>query len=261
MVQIVFLGTAGGRFATFLQTRRTGGILVKGDVQMHIDPGPGALRAAWHFGEDPTNTRVIFVSHSHTEHYSDAEVMIEAMTDGGWNPRGTLLAARSVIEGIDGMGPSISRYHRGMVDSESVVEPGLTYQVDGMEMVATPTDHTDPSGVGLKLRTDSGVISFVSDTALSEEVINAHSEARLLILNVTIVKDIGAAKHLTPENAAEFISAIKPELAVITHMGKHIIQDGPDELAKMLASRTGVPVVAADDGMDLEFDDAIVVTR
>jgi len=261
MVQLVFLGTAGGRFATIHQRRRTGGILVKGDIQMHIDPGPGALRSAWHFGEDPTRTRVIFVSHSHTEHYSDAEVLIEAMTDGGWNPRGTLLAARSVVEETGGMGPSISRYHRGLVGSERVLVPGDRMEVDGFDIEATPTVHTDPSGVGLKLHTEHGAISFVSDTSYSEDVAISHMDAKVLVLNVTIRREIGGAKHLTPEKAAEFIVSVGPELAVITHMGKQILKDGPDELARSLQEQTGVNVLAADDGTVLDVAEDIKKVR
>lgn len=42
----------------------------------------GALIRTYQFGFDPRNLSGIFVSHAHTDHYNDAEILIEAMTKG-----------------------------------------------------------------------------------------------------------------------------------------------------------------------------------
>ena len=54
MIEIIFLGTGGGRFAMITQQRRTGGIRVlSGDSNLHLDPGPGALIYSLQEGLDP----------------------------------------------------------------------------------------------------------------------------------------------------------------------------------------------------------------
>ena len=41
-----------------------------------------ALVRTYQFGFDPRNLDGVFVSHAHTDHYNDAEILIEAMTRG-----------------------------------------------------------------------------------------------------------------------------------------------------------------------------------
>ena len=80
---IIFLGTGGGRFATITQKRRTAGIrIISEGLNLHLDPGPGALVHSINEGLDPQKLDAIFVSHCHPDHYTDAEVLIEAMTRG-----------------------------------------------------------------------------------------------------------------------------------------------------------------------------------
>jgi phosphoribosyl 1,2-cyclic phosphodiesterase len=95
-VGLVFLGTGGGRFATITQKRRTGGIRFLSDtLNMHVDPGPGALIYSLSRNLDPQKVGAILVSHSHPDHCTDAEVLIEAMTRGMTKKRGVVAAART----------------------------------------------------------------------------------------------------------------------------------------------------------------------
>ena len=59
-IELVFLGTGGGRFATITQKRRTGGIrLISNRLNIHIDPGPGALIYSLEAGLNPHPTAMI----------------------------------------------------------------------------------------------------------------------------------------------------------------------------------------------------------
>ena len=81
-MKLTFLGSGGGRFATITQKRMTGGFRIDDidGMNIHVDPGPGALVRTYQFGLSPLKLNGVFVSHSHTDHYTDAEVLIEAMT-------------------------------------------------------------------------------------------------------------------------------------------------------------------------------------
>ncbi|PIX31699.1 MBL fold metallo-hydrolase, partial [Candidatus Bathyarchaeota archaeon CG_4_8_14_3_um_filter_42_8] len=53
-IEIIFLGTGGGRFATITQKRRTAGIrIISEGLNLHLDPGPGALVHSINEGLDP----------------------------------------------------------------------------------------------------------------------------------------------------------------------------------------------------------------
>lgn len=89
VVKLVFVGTGGGRFATLTQKRRTGGIrFLSKDYNIHMDPGPGALIYSLNMGLDPQKFTAIFVSHSHPDHYTNAEILVEAMTHGNAKKKG-----------------------------------------------------------------------------------------------------------------------------------------------------------------------------
>ena len=78
------------------QRRRTAGIrLVLGKTQVHLDPGPGALVHSIYADLTPMRLDGVVVTHCHPDHYTDAEVLVEAMTGGTTRRGGVLAASRS----------------------------------------------------------------------------------------------------------------------------------------------------------------------
>ena len=67
-----------------------------GETQIHVDPGPGALvRALSHVPPcNPRELDAIVLSHKHLDHSGDVNVVIEAMTSGGFRRRGAVLGTR-----------------------------------------------------------------------------------------------------------------------------------------------------------------------
>jgi phosphoribosyl 1,2-cyclic phosphodiesterase len=261
MAKITFLGTGGGRFATIYQARATGGIYLEDQRNLHIDPGPGALVRMRSVGIDPLKTDAILVSHCHPDHYVDAEILIEAMTEGGSRKQGVLLASLSVIEGNGDFGPAISKYHLSKPKVVKVMQPFTKVNIKPIEIAATPSAHSDTSSVGFRIQTSGGMVSYVSDTQLVEHVIKAHKHSRLLIACVTRPLGQRIPHHLSTEDAGYMIEKIKPELAVITHFGMRVIQENPETQAKWIEERSGVKTIAARDYMTLELKkDSIVVS-
>lgn len=260
MARITFLGTGGGRFATIYQTRATGGIYLEDQRNVHIDPGPGALVRMRSVGIDPLATDAILISHCHPDHYVDAEILIEAMTEGGTRKQGVLLASTSVIEGNGDFGPAISKYHLSKPRIVKVMQPFNKISLKPLEISATPSAHSDTSSIGFRIQTTAGVVSYVSDTQLVEQVIKAHRNSRILIACVTRPLGQRIPHHLSTEDAGYLIEKIKPELAIITHFGMRVIQENPETQAKWIEDRCGVKTIAARDFMTLELKkDSIAV--
>ncbi|MGQ9587563.1 MAG: MBL fold metallo-hydrolase [Thermoplasmata archaeon] len=260
MALITFLGTGGGRFATIYQARATGGIYLEDQRNLHIDPGPGALVQMRSVGLDPLNTHAILISHCHPDHYLDAEILIEAMTEGGTRKQGVLLASTSVIEGNGDFGPAISKYHLSKPKVVKVMQPFSKVSLKPLEIAATPAAHSDTSSVGFRIQTSGGMVSYVSDTQLVEQVIRAHRHCRVLIACVTRPLGQRIPHHLSTEDAGYLIEKVKPELAVITHFGMRVIQENPETQAKWIEERSDVKTIAARDFMTLDLKkDAIAV--
>ncbi len=274
MAKLIFLGTGGGRYATIFQKRATGGLIIEsgiGDAQestskwgedllltsrkkpdttvMHVDPGPGALVRMSILGLDPTATDAILVSHCHPDHYTDAEILIEAMTKGSRIKQGLVLASKSVIEGEGDFGPAISRYHRAIAANVVVAKPGVETKIGAFEVESKPVLHSDPSSVGFMIRTREGAIAYVSDTSYSDEMASHYEGARVLVLPVTRPRNARIKFHLSTDDAVKFVSRAKPELAVLNHFGIRIVEEGVEKEAEYVESSTGVRTIAASDGL------------
>jgi ribonuclease BN (tRNA processing enzyme) len=91
--KIIFLGTAGARFMVSRQLAASGGIwLDLSGTQILIDPGPGCIVQVTKRKLNPEKLNAIVLSHRHLDHAADTNVMVEAMTNGGFNRHGRLFA-------------------------------------------------------------------------------------------------------------------------------------------------------------------------
>lgn len=262
-VELVFLGTGGGRFATITQKRRTGGIrIISNTLNAHLDPGPEALIYSLNAGLDPQKINAVLVSHAHPDHYTNAEILIEAMTRGMTRKRGTLAAARSVLSGNAVCGPAISKYHQQMPEKLVEAKPGTVFDVSDVKVIATETRHSDPDAVGFRFETaDFGSIAYTSDTEYFEGIGKLYAGVRLLILCAMRPFGVPWKGHMTTEDAMKIVEEAKPETAVITHFGMRMIFKGPSGEAKLIQRKTGVTTIAAKDGMHLTVGEEIRVQR
>ena len=260
-VEIIFLGTGGGRFATITQKRRTAGIrIISEGLNLHLDPGPGALVHSINEGLDPQKLNAVFVSHCHPDHYTDAEVLIEAMTRGMTIKRGVLAAAKSVLTGNNLCEPSISKYHQQMPQQKIEAVPNMKFQVGDVNVLATEARHTDPDTVGFRFETrDFGDFAYTSDTEYFEGIGKYYEGVRLLVLCVMRPAGRPWKGHMTTNDAIKIVEETRPELAVLTHLGMQMIFKGPASEAKLIKEKTGVPTVAAVDGMRINFAETISV--
>jgi len=258
----VFLGTGGGRFATITQKRRTAGIRLLSDgFNVHLDPGPGALVHSWSSGLDPQKIDAVLVSHAHPDHYTDAEVLIEAMTRGTVRRRGVLAASKSALQGGKTAEVAVSRYHQSLPKSVVEVVAGTEFEVGGVKIVGTEARHSDVDAVGFRFETDVGDIGYTSDTEFFEGIEHYYKGVRVLVLCVLRPSGEPWGGHMTTDDAIKIVSAIKPKLVVLTHFGMKMIFRGPAEEVKRVETETGIEAVAAKDGMELWVSEEIMVGK
>jgi phosphoribosyl 1,2-cyclic phosphodiesterase len=260
-IELVFLGTGGGRFATITQKRRTGGIrLMSKSFNVHVDPGPGALVYSLEAGLNPRRITGVLVSHCHPDHCNDAGVLVEAMTRGMTRKRGVLAAAHSVLVGNQNCDPCLSKYHQTMPELVVDAKPGVSFNIDGAKIIAAEAKHSDPSAVGFRFEiVDVGDIAYTSDTEYYEGVGRPYKNVRLLLLCAMRPAGSPWKGHMTSEDAVKIVDEVNPEMAVLTHFGMKMIFKGPAGEAKFIQQKTGVPTIAAKDGMRLSIGEKIEV--
>lgn len=233
----------------------TGGFRIDGinGKNLHLDPGPGALVRSYQFGVNPLKLHGILVSHSHTDHYSDAEVLIEAMTRGMTRKKGLVIGSQSVIKGYQRWGPCISEYHLSKSQVEAM-EAGDKLRVGDIQITATPTRHGDPKNIGFRLEWDGFTLSYTSDTAYFPELHQYHQKADVLIASVIRPGNEKIRGHLCADEFQELLEETSPKLAIMTHLGMKFITDHPREEAAKITEETGVETIAAQDGMIIDLD-------
>ncbi|MBU1999212.1 MAG: MBL fold metallo-hydrolase, partial [Candidatus Omnitrophica bacterium] len=108
---IKFLGTAGARFVMIKQLRASAGLWISCQgTNVIIDPGPGSIVhcAKSRPKLDPSKLDAVILTHRHLDHCGDVNVMIEAMTEGGFKKRGLVFCPQDALEGD----PVIFKYLR-----------------------------------------------------------------------------------------------------------------------------------------------------
>lgn len=251
MTKITFLGSGGGRFMTITQKRGTGGFYVEDRIKIHVDPGPGAHLRALQNDLDPRKTTALLVSHCHTDHFNDVPILIESMTGGMLKKEGYIIGSKSVIEGREEYASIIFPYYRKNLKSIISLKPTEFFDIKGQKIEALKTKHSDPYGIGFKIYTDSGIISYTSDTEYFKEMENQYMGSRVMILNVTRPNGDKIPFHLTSDDARVILEKVKPEIAVITHIGYKMHLKGAEDERNYIQEKSGVRTLIADEGLKI----------
>lgn len=240
---------------------KTGGFRIHAGGNVHVDPGPGALLLTHQYGLNPLDLDGIIVTHCHPDHYTDTEVLVEAMTRHLPKKRGALICSRSVIEGVRNFGPAVSKYHQRKPEKLVVLEPGDKFQLKNMEIVSVPTKHSDPTSFGIIFHTENGAIGYTGDTQYFEDIEKYYNGVRVLIANVTRPLSMRIPWHLCSDDLIKILGKVKPELVVMIHMGMLFLKHAPSQEASRIKTETGVEVIPGHAGLRVNIDKEIKITR
>ena len=255
MAWVKFLGTAGARFVVIKQLRASGGLWVNiEDTNILIDPGPGCLVKCNSSKPrlDPTGLDAIILTHRHLDHSNDVNVMIEAMTNGGFKKKGTLYAPRDALEGDD---PIVLKYTRDMVEDIKLLHEKGTYQIKNVTF-ETPIKHihgVETYGLNFKNKREKNILSIISDTRYFDGLEKFY-RGEILIINVVRFKPMKNVDHLCIADAERIIEENKPKLAILTHFGMTMLKEKPWEIAEALSKKLGLKIIAANDGMKIDLE-------
>jgi len=226
-----------------------------GTTQLHVDPGPGALvRALSHV--PPCNPREldgIVLSHKHLDHANDVNVMIEAMTSGGFKRRGVLLAPRDAIEGEHVVLPYAQRFVERI---EIAQERSGSYRIGEVE-IRTSIKHVHAvETYGMHFHYAGRTVSYLPCGRLFDGLARDYASHNpdVLIINVLRYRDSMDVDHMTFDQAKAVMAEVRPRVAVMQHFGTKMLEQGPARLAREVEDELGIRVIAAYDNMRLDVD-------
>jgi phosphoribosyl 1,2-cyclic phosphodiesterase len=251
-----FLGTAGARFAVSTQVRHSGGLIwTLGGATLWVDPGPGALVRALSARPkvDPGQVDALVLTHRHLDHVGDATAVVEAMTRGGFSPRGALFAPRDALE----TEPVVFRYAQPFVSRRELLVEGGRHEIVPGLVLETPLAHDHGiETYGYRLSVPGFTAGHVVDTFWMDALPDAYAGVDLLLVNTTRLEG-GDRRflHLGADDAERLVRAVRPRLTILTHLGMQLPSAKAEEIALGISERTGIPVVAARDGWLVPLDD------
>jgi ribonuclease BN (tRNA processing enzyme) len=257
MDYIKFLGTAGARMVVAKQLRSSGGVWLSfGGTNIYLDPGPGALVKCWSSKPklDPAILDGVILSHKHLDHSGDVNAIIEAMTEGGFKKRGIVFAPEDAISSE----PVIFTYIREYINKVEILKEEESYSIDGINF-STSRRHIHPvETYGLTFNLPTCKLSFITDTKYFS-LLSTIYKSDLLIINTVLLKPRNDIKidHLSIDDSKILIKELRPKAAVLTHFGMSLLKAKPWEIAERLSQETGVKVIAARDGMQLNLEELL----
>ena len=246
---ITFLGTAGARFMVSRQLAASGGLWLNlSGIEMLIDPGPGSIVQSTKRKLNAEKLSAIILSHRHLDHSADVNVMVEAMTNGGFNRHGWLFAPADALEPE----PVIFSYLRKYIEGVVVLEEGKSYTIGNISFT-TPVRHVHPvETYGMVFKSKGHTFSYIVDTRYFEGL-SQNYNTEMIIINMVLTEPRPPIDHLSIPDAARIIKEIKPRIAILSHFGLHVWQAKPREIARELSEQTGIKVIAARDGMKFDL--------
>jgi len=245
-MKLTFMGTAGARFMVAKQLAASGGLYIEeGGTRISLDPGPGAIVQYAKRKVDLTKLDAIVISHRHLDHSNDVNVMIEAMTDGGFRHRGRLFCPSDALDGD----PVVLKYIRQFPQEIVALEPATTSTVGEVTFTTTPRHVHQVETYGFRFGDRLG---WVTDSAYYDGIAEQH-KADVMVIHLVLMECRPGLPHLCLDDAERIIREAKPRLAILTHYGMTVWRAHPWELAADLTQRIGTEVKAARDGMSLEL--------
>jgi ribonuclease BN (tRNA processing enzyme) len=246
---ITFLGAAGARIMVANQILASGGLWLNlGGTEILLDPGPGCIVQSTKRKLRGYKLSGIILSHRHLDHSADVNIMVEAMTQGGFQRHGWLFAPADALESE----PVIFSYLKHYLEGIEVLQAGKSYSIGNVSF-ATPIQHIHPvETYGMVFTTAGHTFSYIADSRYFDGLCQSY-KSELLIINVVFLEPRPPIDHLSVPDAKRIIMELKPKVAILTHFGMTLWRAKPWEIAERLSQETGVRVVAARDGMRFDL--------
>lgn len=251
---LMFLGTAGTRFVMLSQRRASGGIWFSyGSCKGVIDPGPGSLvricAAAPPISATDINTLIL--THRHIDHSSDMSVLAEGMTlrsmKSSGERKGQVLVTKDSLQEGDSV---LLRYLTDRIKKIHCHEDGKLTKLDpAVTVESVRHEHHRVQCYGLIFRAEGlPTWGIISDTAALPYFPQRYGECDMIIINVTLPIPWARLDHISLSDVASLLGKISPKLVLLNHMGGHLLDMGPEAVARRLCTGT-TKVVPAQDGM------------
>jgi len=233
------------------QLRASGGLWISyKNTNVLVDPGPGSLLRMLKSRPklDASKLDGIILTHKHLDHSNDINLIIEAMTEGGFKKKGMVFAPEDCF----GKGGVIFDYVSGFPEKIEYLKEEKTFNVKDFEFHVPLRMKHPVETYGIRFKMNKETISLITDTEYFPDL-TKYYKADTLIISVVFYRKREGIEHLCLNEAKDIISSIKPKRAILTHFGMTILRAKPYIIEKSISAELEIDVKCAHDGMTLNF--------
>ncbi len=249
-MEIIFLGTAGARYVVAKQLRSSAGILLKLENKILLmDPGPGTLVHLAKRKVSLKDINTLLLSHQHLDHSADLNIVIDAITEGGFKKRGSLFLTESSLKECIPL-----PYLQPFLERIEILKPSTIFENSPFKFKTTCLlEHTAENYGFLFYLPNGKVLGFLTDTAYFEELSQEFKEANILVINVVRFTPKEGVLHMSIPDVKKLLSKLKPETVILTHFGMTMLRANPFKVAKDLSKELKINIISAYDGMSFRI--------
>lgn len=224
------------------------------DTAVLLDIGNGSL-GKLHLVLEYSRLDAVVVSHMHADHFFDLVPLRQGLKYDSppqvdrmplWLPPGGATALDALRKAVT---PEAPADFFDEVFSVSEYDPAQPLRVKDLELHFAPTRHYIP-GYAIRAEHSGESITYSSDTAPSEDVINLARESRLFLCEAALGlgTENGQRGHSSAPEAGEMANRAGARRLALTH---YSASWEPEALVEAAASQFNGPVAIVEDGMEL----------
>lgn len=253
--KLIFLGTAGDSLTLAKQRRAGGGFILQLEGgQYHIDPGPGALAAAAKASVSSRETICVLASNNSLLASEGINEVLDAMTLGGIDRFGVVVASESVADGAEDERPIIREQARNWVERVVTFKDTTRIGVNYLNIFPRQAHALDPSALGFRLEGPTITLGYTGDTAWFEDLPKEYAGVDVLIVRCLHPKGAHEKGALSVDEVIKLIEGVKPRVCILTGMGNKLLDGDVVATARSIQHETKVQTVAAKDGFEVDLD-------
>ena len=267
-------------------TRFGPSILVQaGTETLLFDAGRGATIRLTETGVSLRRITATFLTHLHSDHVNGlADLWLTGWIPGSFGGRTTPFrifgptGTREMMSHLEQAHAADIRIRtvdeklpvEGIAISATDVSEGLVYEQHSVRVVAFDVDHGEHIKPSLGYRIDYGghAVLLSGDTRYSRNLIKYAKGVDVIVHEVMLATTqqlgtpsiaAGMAHHTSPEQAGEVFTAVKPRLAVYSHLA--LFGNSTDELIRRTRTTYTGPLEVGEDLMQIDVAMSPVVRR
>lgn len=251
--QIIFLGTAADSFVLSKSNRSAGGIFIQyEESRIFLNPGPGALFQAKQLVIDIQKITALIVTDNTLFHAHDANALIDAMTLGGFDSNGILIAAKSALHGTEYAPSIISPVYQQYMQRTIAMQAWDKIECQTIQIHALPIKNSDPYAIGIKLITPAFSLGYTAKTKYTAKLREEFQDVEILILELPLLYASKKEEGLSLEEAEQLIGEVKPQVAILTGFGMEVVKQDLLELTRTMYKKTNIQTIAAHEGFSFD---------